>query len=65
MRLEKGFKRAIVRRTTSWTAEVVLAAGAAVYLFSELLVWAGGGLLAGLVLIAAFCFWQWLRRLQV
>ena len=45
-------------------AGYVLAAGAAVYLFSELLVWVGGGLLAGLVLTAAFCFWQWLRRLQ-
>ena len=45
-------------------AGYVLAAGGAVYLFSELLVWADGGLLAGLVLTAAFCFWRWLRQLQ-
>ncbi len=45
-------------------AGYVLAAGAAVYLFSEQLLYAGGGLLAGLVLMAAAWFFGKIRQLK-
>lgn len=46
-------------------AGYVLAAGAAVYLFSELLVWTGGGMLGALVLTAVLWLVHKLRRLSV
>lgn len=45
-------------------AGYVLAAGAAVYLFSELLVWTGGGMLGALVLTAVLWLVHKVRKLS-
>ena len=45
-------------------AGYVLAAGAAVYLFSELLVWTGGGMLGAMVLTAVLWLVYKVRKLS-